>query len=632
MKLFLDTEDGERLSLRLLDFNKYVRDDADHDGATADDLDKVRAFPQRRYSERSGAWLIPLTEPNVGHLLTSWDLERQAELTDAAKLMLRYHSATNAVADLRLQERLSYMKDGLVKEPGGYVSPTVPFKHQLVAFSSARDAEFFSLTMEMGTGKTKVVVDVMCDRVRRAREKDPFAQLRVLIVAPKRVCHTWFNEHDGGELAKHASMDMSVERLRGSQVGRAERLAALLGDRDDAGQRRNTPLIVAIINYEGLDLISDALGLVPWDLMVLDESINIKHMSTKRAKAAKRVGESARSRFILTGLPITRSVTDLYSQYDFLKPGCLGYTSKASFEGRFECDSQEEFEKYRLPELQKQLGRFSFMIKRSQCLDLPPKTYQTLEIEMGQEQADAYRQMLEDSIVQLEGLNGQDAKGLSDEQANELMESMVESNEAGQFSTASIVLVQMLRLAQITSGFMKMSDKTIYRFPEQPKMDALDELVEELPDTGKVIVWSRFREDVKEVEKRFQQKYGVAAVMGGMSDKAVEDAIYRFKQDARCRIFASLPASAKYGLTLTEAQNTVYLSNDFSLDNRGQSEDRNHRIGQTGTVLYTDMCVPNSIDQLVVERLRTKRNLAELLTNRDKLVSALKAQLEALRV
>lgn len=606
-RILVDSVDGEQLALRLLKFNTAT-------GATQDDVEKCRRFPQRKWSEREGAWLVPLTDPNLAHLFDSWP-ESDRELTDAGKLLLDYHLRTNEVADVKLAQRLAYLKDKLVPQVTDYLTATTPYPHQIVAFASARDAEFFALLMEMGTGKTKVVVDVACDRARRKRAADPSAQFKLLVVAPKTVTHNWLLE-----LEKHTTVDVNVERLLGNKMDRFEGLLKLARD-------KSSPMLVAVINYEGLEVIEDKLKQFGFDLAVLDESIWIKNTDAKRSRAAFRVGESAKSRFILTGLPITKNVLDLYSQFHFLKSGSLGFTSFYAFESYYGeknfWGGHQSWRKDKLPELQERLVRFSFSVRRAQCVDLPAKQYQVLDVEMIPEQSNAYEQMEADLVVDLERLGSQKLDRAA------LAALAADGGESdGRFATARIVLVKLLRLAQITSGFLPATNKAVHRFASNPKLAALDELLEEIDSNDKVVVWSRFVEDVEQVTRSLAG-HGAVAFYGGLSDKQRERNLERFKSDPACRVFVGQPQSGGFGINLVEANHVVYFSNDFSLGNRAQSEDRCHRIGQTKPVMYTDLAVANSIDTLVLDRIRLKRELADLLVDPARLIATLRAQIGA---
>ena len=80
------------------------------------------------------------------------------------------------------------------------------------------------------------------------------------------------------------------------------------------------------------------------------------------------------------------------------------------------------------------------------------------------------------------------------------------------------------------------------------------------------------------------------------------------------RFFVGNAHAGGIGLTLTAASTMIYYSNDFSLETRVQSEDRAHRIGQRQNVLYIDIEALNTIDKQVIDALRQKKNLADLIT------------------
>lgn len=620
-RFVLDTLDGEKLALRLLRYNPLATALHAPRGATPADLAKVQAFPEVKYKKGAEAWVFPATAPCVAHLLRSWD-PAEYTVTPPAKILLAYHLAAGAVADAATADRHAYLTRGVVPDVAGYLAADPPPRaHQVVAFASARTADHFGLTMEMGTGKSRVVIDVVCDRVRRARADDPAAQYRALIVAPKTVCGNWEDE-----FRRWATVDVNLVHLRGAPLRRVEGLVEL---RRDA----TTPVLVAVTNYEGVVVLERVAGDLfrqyGWDLIVADESIWIKNPAAKRSKALYRVGEWARSRFILTGLPITKNVEDLYGQFHFVKPGILGYNDFAAFKANF---SERNFHggaagynKHRLPELQERLARASFSVRRKDCVDLPPKQYVTRDIILEGEQRRAYDDMAKQALVNLDALGAAGAELTPAALPDDVNPADLGSDR---FSLASVILVQLLRLAQITSGFLKLADGTLHRFDPNPKLQAVEEYLEEIDDADKVIVWSRFREDIERVAAALAP-HGAVPYYGGVSDKVRAENLRRFHEDPACRVFVGQPQSAGFGINLVEASHVIYYANDFGLQTRMQSEDRAHRMGQTKSVLYVDLVAPNTIDSLVLEKIQAKRELSELLTNREEIVKALRNQLAA---
>lgn len=632
------------LLVRCVKLNRWANA-ATHDGATQADVDMLKQLPQGRWSEHEGAWVAPCTEPNVRHVMDHWT-DDEIAYTDGARVLLAHHVATRMLADAHLAKRIAFMRDGKVDEPEAYLyaAHRPPMAHQKVAFQSSRYADFFGFLMEMGTGKTKVGIDVMCDRVRRMQElfKSGKSQQKIfwaLIVATKTVCGEWRRQ-----FAEWTTVPTNLELVRGSKLARVEALRRLIADQCATCAERGldaqptapcatcgtTPLRVAVINYEGLDVLGDALEAIPWDLMICDESIWIKNPSAKRTKAAWNIGAHAKSRFIMTGLPITRSINDLYAQFHFLSAGLLGYTSYNAFTSHFgpEGYNIQYWRANILPELQKTLAQFSFIIQRKQCIDLPPKIYATRDIEMGDEQRAAYDRMLKDFVVQLEG-----GAGSQDDLADghELLKDAALDTSGfnpDKFAMAQIVLVQMLRLAQITSGFMRMASGKIHRFSPNPKLEAVKELLEETDPGEKIIVWSRFREDVEHLELELSD-YRPLKIYGGLGDKQRDATVDAFKGDPKYRLLVAQPKSGGFGLNLQVANHEIFFSNEWGLQERAQAEDRCHRPGQTRNVLIDDLVVPNSIDEIMLGRIRAKKELADLLTNRHMLIDLFRTQLEA---
>ena len=161
------------------------------------------------------------------------------------------------------------------------------------------------------------------------------------------------------------------------------------------------------------------------------------------------------------------------------------------------------------------------------------------------------------------------------------------------------------------SGHLKTDEGDMVYFPSN-RMVALEEILEE--HDGKAIIWSRFRYDIQQITKRLNDKFGsgtAASFYGGTSDDERASIIKNFQiPEHPLRFFVGNPATAGYGLTLTEANLVVYYANDFNLDTRIQSEDRCHRIGQKNPVTYIDLISEGTIDERIVKSLRDKINLS----------------------
>ncbi|HEY7823306.1 MAG TPA: DEAD/DEAH box helicase [Acidimicrobiia bacterium] len=219
------------------------------------------------------------------------------------------------------------------------------------------------------------------------------------------------------------------------------------------------------------------------------------------------------------------------------------------------------------------------MLKKD-CLDLPEKTYTARYVTLTPEQAAMY------SSIQSQALHMFDN---------------------GQMVTAPAVITQLLRLQQVMSGHLETDDGEIKTFPST-RMDALADILDE--HDGKAIIWSRFRYDIVNIVEMLNKKFGegcAASYFGDTSDDERNRIVGDFqKPDSRLRYFVGNPATAGYGLTLTEANLVVYYANDFNLETRIQSEDRAHRIGQRNPVTYVDLISEGTIDEKIVAALRAK--------------------------
>jgi SNF2 family DNA or RNA helicase len=202
---------------------------------------------------------------------------------------------------------------------------------------------------------------------------------------------------------------------------------------------------------------------------------------------------------------------------------------------------------------------------------------------------------------------------MTDEQIkmyNELRQDALTLLDNGELVTAQNIMTQMLRLQQILSGHLKTDNGDMVTLPTN-RLDAVKDILEET--TGKVILWSRFRYDIQQLTQLLAKEYGeesVASYYGDTPDDERQEIVTKFQDpNSGLRFFIGNPATAGYGLTLTEANTVIYYANDFNLETRIQSEDRCHRIGQKNPVTYIDLITDNTIDEKIVQALRNKIDL-----------------------
>jgi len=456
-----------------------------------------------------------------------------------------------------------------------------PFDHQSEALEEGWFRKEYGYFMEMGTGKSKVLIDNL--GLLFFNKLINFA----LVLAPKGVYRNWVAK----EIPEHMSDDIPHRVIRWVASANKKQTEEMRSVKDNfAG------LTIFVMNVESFstkkgqtagEWMARTFG--NYGLIAIDESTTIKNHKAKRTKALLKIASQFKYRRLLTGSPITKSPLDIYSQTEFLRPGLMGHESFYTFQGRYAvlqrrsmgAKSFQQIVGYKnLDELTEKIDTFSYRVLKKDCLDLPDKVYTARYVTLTDEQFRMY------SLLQ--------------QQAMLLFED-------GEIVSAPAVITQMLRIQQVLSGHLKTDDGEMKYFPSR-RMDALKEILEE--HDGKVIIWSRFRYDIIQITQMLNKEFGegsAAAYYGDTTDDERQAIVEQFQiPGSRLRFFVGNPATAGYGLTLTEADLVIYYANDFNLETRIQSEDRAHRIGQKNNVTYIDLVSEGTIDEKIVEALRNK--------------------------
>ena len=463
-----------------------------------------------------------------------------------------------------------------------YKFKTEPYAHQLSALEKSWDKLVYAYFMEMGTGKSKVLVDNMAMLYDKGKING------ALIIAPKGVYRNWFSLEIPQHLASHVEHKTVLWTALTSKTKDKEYQQLFKPDLD---------LHILIMNVEafstkkGLEFATRFLNCHN-SLVAVDESTTIKTPTAKRTKAILALGKLAKYRRILTGSPVTKSPLDLYTQCGFLDEELLGFGSYYSFRNRYAVMRNANFGGrrvqliagyQRLDELAKILKPFSDRVLKEDCLDLPEKTYIQREVELTDEQKQTYSTM---KAAALASLNGKRA-------------------------TAPHVLTQLMRLHQITCGHLKNDDDTITQLKSN-RINSLMELLEEVD--GKVIIWANYVYDIKQIVAAIAKKYGEGSIVqyyGAISSEMRQKYIETFQDpESKARFFVGNPQTGGYGITLTAAKTVIYYSNGYDLEKRLQSEDRAHRIGQKNLVTYVDLIAPKTVDEKIRKALRKKINIA----------------------
>lgn len=428
-----------------------------------------------------------------------------------------------------LNEHIEF--EEVVNSPQFIANPvyhTTPYEHQIKALDKMLSIERGFLFMEMGTGKTKVAIDLAISR-----------NASLLVVCPTTVKHhfeaqIWFHGYKGNYLI------VGSENLSSS--------------------------------IKGYDAAIKFLEANPVTQLVIDEVHQFKNANIKRSERIEQISSLCAYAVGLTGTPITQSVGDLWGIFKSVSPhkSLMGIPSQGKFESQHLVFGQrKKVIGYRnLEPLIEKIQPQIFDVKKSQCLDLPPKTYQTRTCFIGSYAQEAY-----------------------DEAKSKWLEVYEKTK------SANAILAMFTELQKVVT------------LDNQNKLQELKEIIEEAQD--RVVVWCKYTMEIQQI-KDYLSEYEVFVLNGSTPQSLRGKLIEDWSSSAKGIMVANLQTGG-YGIELTASSTCIYYSNSFKYSDRIQSEDRLHRIGQSKSVTYIDLFTDTKMDQIVHKCVMKKKNLADYI-------------------
>jgi SNF2 family DNA or RNA helicase len=466
------------------------------------------------------------------------------------------------------------------------------YEHQRAGFEralqvfSGEGPQGYGFLFEMGLGKSLTAIATMGQLFLDGKID------RVLVCAPTSVCNVW-----PAELGRFAGFPFACQVLTGDSAKRRAALRALR-------PRTVRTLLVAILNYESTWRIEEDLAEWNPDLIVCDESQRIKNPRAAQSKALHRLGDRAKYKLILSGTPVSNSPLDLWSQYRFLNPRVFG-TSYFQFEKKHAImggpvigGKPRKLMGFRgLDEVMERAYRIASRATKADALDLPEKTFERRPVPLSPAEMRAYRQMQFESLAWLG--------------AHEV--------------TAQNVLTKMLRLQQITGGFLKPDDGGPTQQLGSSKLDALRDIVEDYVLDGgqKLVVFFRFKAEglaicrmLREILKVPVNAPPAFGFLDGDTPQVERDhQVRRFQTSPDSKVFVTNMATGGAGITLNAASAMVFYSWNFSYMDYAQAQDRIHRIGQRHPCHYVHLVAPGTIDEHILAALESKQDMAVSLVD-----------------
>jgi len=474
----------------------------------------------------------------------------------------------------------------MITTPVHFKFYTKPYEHQRIIFEQSKNLTYYAGFWEMGVGKSKLIIDTIA-HLYWAKEIDG-----VILVGDKGNYLNWY-----GEISTHLhpEIERRVAHYSSSPTRRElQQVESLLIPKNDV-------LDFLLLNVEAFSgqnasVLCQRFFNGHYVLMCVDEATSIKNPKAIRTKNVIATGRRADYRRILTGTPVVQGPLDLFAMCEFLKHEALGFPTYTSFKCHYAIQqrinlgpNRPSFDKiigYRnLDDLTASLEPFSSRVTKDECLDLPDKIYQTYNVELTEQQKAAYNLLKQTAVLQLQ-------QGLL---------------------TSASVLTTINKLQQIVCGHVKLDNGTEVDIPSN-RLDDLETILATIGDEHKVIIWCAFQRDVELVVARIREwkkaKHVVVDYYGKTPESVRLSNLEAFKQEPCCQYFVGTAATGGKGITLTCASYVIYYSNSYSLEDRLQSEDRAHRIGQTKNVTYIDLVTVGTTDEKVLDALKRKEDLA----------------------
>ncbi len=568
----------------------------------------ARNFPARKFDPKKKEWIIPICKKNIDYIDV---MRKQVPVTISAD------------ADRAMQE----MRDKTALPPPqpfplGFPFKLEPMHQQREALDFSNNKPVFALFMDMGTGKTKVAVDLAAFHFYSGTING------MVVFCPVSLRRNWVDE-----IRTHCSIDLAWKEVSPDEWASPDVLEADLGAPGSRAERladqwvgKHAPFKIMIVGIESLQQ-GECKGRV-WDLVdrfclahnhmqIVDEAHNIKGPDAIRAQNIVKLGHKAKIKGILTGTPILQGLLDLYMLFEYLDPMIIGMGDYTAFKCRYALLSDDGFKRVvaydNVEELMTAVSPYIYQCTKEKAMPyLPPKLpaqRRVVRLAKG-DQEDAYRDIRKKLSWKCDDI-----------------EIMIE-NILAKYSALQTICGGSINYWQDVPDMFK-EDGTAQRkrhtkelvdVKRNPKIIELLNVLEEMGDKS-VIIWAIHRFEIEQIVQALEAKYGKGCVSqyhGGLTLEQRNDSKRKF-MEGKTRFFAGTQKAGGQGLTLTVATAAIYYSNSFKLIDRLQSEDRIHRKGQDRPCSYIDIIAAGTVDIDIIAAIREKKDLADWV--RDRLAS-----------
>lgn len=453
---------------------------------------------------------------------------------------------------------------------------TKPFEHQKRAYMIGTELDAAAFLMEMGTGKTLSAISVAGKRYLDGKIS------KLLVMAPLSILHVWRQEFE-----IHADFPCNIIILNDTQMAK-KREKILKCDKSNV-------LNILVVSYESAWRMAN--NLMDWkpDMVILDESQRIKNKNAKRSGFVHDIGDIVKYKLILSGTPVSQSPLDLFSQYRFLNKDIYGksfynFRNKYCMMGGYQ---NKQIVGYKdLEDLISKAHSIAYRVTKEEALDLPEFVDETLYFDL-KDSLKSYRDMEKEMKVVIGDGN----------------------------CTVNDLLPQMIRLSQITGGFLPISDESGKIVSVQQigseKLDLLKTIIEDYPKHKKLVIFCRFLPEIEAIHKMITDMGITCSVITGeVKGDEREQINTAFQTNDDPKIIVLQIRVGGLGITLTRADTMIFYSNTFSYSEYEQARARIHRSGQKNNCTYIQLVANKTIDEDIVKALKEKKGVADIVVDR----------------
>jgi len=449
-----------------------------------------------------------------------------------------------------------------------------PYKHQIQGFEFMHASGNGAVFGDPGIGKTAIAASFI-ESISELGEGLP-----VLVVCPISIIkQSWVKDFE-----KFTGLHVVSIYEPSSYKRKEKRIKRLASDAD-----------VYIASFSLLRIMEKELRQKKFATIIVDESTKIKNPHSNTFRSLKRISWKTTRRYVLTGTPSPNGPMDLWSQFYFLDNGITLEPSLTDFKHQYfnKIEFGDRGAAFWRPKagMSKKIYELteprSIRFRARDCLDLPGQVFTVRDIPMSGEQLRVYTEMAENLFVEL---------------------------ESGESITARVAVSKLMKLREITGGFVIDDRSQSHPISSNPKMDELDELIRQIMATeeNKALIWIQYRWEAREIIRRFKE-FGASGLYGDVTQKNKDKNVDRFLLDPGSRILVCHPQSAAHGLTLTVANYSIYYSLSYNFEEYYQSSKRIHRHGQDKTTFYYFLTCQKSIDESLLKCIQDKKNVQDLL-------------------